>query len=199
MANKIFRSEVDIRNNALRLSEQIHESGFFPNVIYVSLRGGAYLGNIISEYFKLVAPDRQPVLYAAVVAHSYSGFSNTKNVRVDGWTYEPTHLRTGDKVLLVDEIYDSGNTVSLFYDVFQDKGIQKKDMRIAVYDYKVKQYDKDAKYKVKPDYYCHKHVIPSESEEIWIHYLTHELIGLTREELSEHYPEDVQAFLSKHL
>lgn len=43
-----------IRNNALKLAHRIHTDGFIPDVIYVSLRGGAYLGNIISEYFKII-------------------------------------------------------------------------------------------------------------------------------------------------
>ena len=38
-----------VRDNALKLGWQIVQSGFIPDVIYVSLRGGAYLGNILSE------------------------------------------------------------------------------------------------------------------------------------------------------
>ncbi len=36
--------------------------------------GGAYLGNIISEFFKFVKADK-PLLYAAVVARSYDIFN----------------------------------------------------------------------------------------------------------------------------
>ncbi|MDR3336235.1 MAG: phosphoribosyltransferase, partial [Treponema sp.] len=43
-----------VRNNALKLAYRIYKDGFFPDVIYVSLRGGAYLGNVISEYFKIL-------------------------------------------------------------------------------------------------------------------------------------------------
>ena len=57
-----------VRNNALKLAERIRNDGFIPDVIYVSLRGGAYLGNVISEYFKVVRNGERPVFYAAVVA-----------------------------------------------------------------------------------------------------------------------------------
>ncbi len=43
-----------IRNNAIKLAYRIYKDGFIPDVIYVSLRGGAYMGNVISEYFKFV-------------------------------------------------------------------------------------------------------------------------------------------------
>ncbi|MEI6877354.1 MAG: hypothetical protein WCL50_19765, partial [Spirochaetota bacterium] len=43
-----------VRNNALKMAARIHADGFIPDVIYVSLRGGAYIGNVISEYFKTI-------------------------------------------------------------------------------------------------------------------------------------------------
>ena len=49
-----------VRNNALKMAYRIHQDGFIPDVIYVSLRGGAYLANVISEYFKIVRRGRAP-------------------------------------------------------------------------------------------------------------------------------------------
>ena len=50
------------------------EDGFIPDVIYSSLRGGAYMANVISEYFKIVTKLEKlhPALYAGVVGRSYS-------------------------------------------------------------------------------------------------------------------------------
>ena len=50
---KEFLPYDNVRNNALKLAHRIHLEGFVPDVIYISLRGGAYLGNVISEYFKI--------------------------------------------------------------------------------------------------------------------------------------------------
>ena len=74
-----------VRDNALKLAHRIYSEGFIPDVIYVSLRGGAYLGNVISEYFKIVHKGERPVYYAAVVARSYTGVGTTEKIRVDGF------------------------------------------------------------------------------------------------------------------
>ncbi len=175
-----------VRNNAIRLAHKIHSDGFIPDVIYVSLRGGAYIGNLMSEYFKIVRKEERPVLYAAVVARSYRDTFNQEEIRIDGWTYDPQHLRQGDKVLLADDIYDSGKTINYLADVIIKRGIPREDLKIAVHDYKVFEY-RDDELPVKPDYYCRKHVIRSPEENIWIHYMSHELVGLTPEELEKYY------------
>jgi len=38
-----------VRNDALKLADKINKEGFVPDVIYDSLRGGAYMANVISE------------------------------------------------------------------------------------------------------------------------------------------------------
>jgi len=175
-----------VRDNAIKLAHRIFSDGFDPDVIYVSLRGGAYLGNIISEYFKLVRKDAHPVYYAAVVARSYTGVGTADKVKVDGWTYSPDYLRVGDKVLLVDDIFDSGNTINYLAQIILDKGIPRKDLKIAVHDYKY-FHDKPEQYLIQPDYWCRKHVASVHDENFWIHYMSHELMGLNETELEENY------------
>ena len=103
-----------VRNDALKLAYKIYqEDGFVPDVIYCSLRGGAYMANVISEYYKIARKNQRPVLYSAVVDRSYSGVRNSSSkVFVDGWTYPPANLRPGDKIMLVDDIFDSVNTIN---------------------------------------------------------------------------------------
>jgi hypothetical protein len=174
------------RDNALKLAHRIFTDGFIPDVIYVSLRGGAYLGNIISEYFKIVHTGAHPVYYAAVVARSYTDVAKADNVKVDGWTYSPDYLRVGDKVLLVDDIFDSGRTINHLAQIITDKGIPRKDLKIAVHDYKY-FFDKEEQLSFQPDYWCRKHDVSIHGEEFWIHYMSHELMGLTQTELEENY------------
>ena len=180
-----------VRNNALKMAWRIHQDGFMPDVIYVSLRGGAYIGNVISEYFKIVRKEAaRPVFYAAVVARSYADINQREQVRVDGWTYSPEYLRTGDKVLIVDDIYDSGRTINHLTEVVLERGLPRKDVKVAVHDYKICEY-KSERLPIQPDYWCRRHVVRSPEEEVWIHYLSHELVGLTEDELRTHYyPED---------
>lgn len=173
------------------MAYRIHNDGFVPDVIYVSLRGGAYIGNVISEYFKIVRSEAaRPVFYAAVVARSYSGINQQEQVRVDGWTYSPEYLRHGDRVLLVDDIYDSGRTVNHLTEIILGKGLPRSDVKIAVHDYKICSYRRE-QLPIVPDYWCRKHEIASVEDEIWIHYMSHELVGLSDEELDAYYyPED---------
>ena len=110
--HKEFVTYDTVRNNAIKLAYKIYRDGFIPDIIYVSLRGGAYMGNVISEYFKFVKDDGRPVFYAAVVARSYTGFDQQESIKIDGWTYNPDFLRHGDKVLLVDDVFDSGRTIN---------------------------------------------------------------------------------------
>ena len=182
---KEFLSYDLVRNNALKMAYKIYHDGFIPDVIYVSLRGGVYLGNVISEYFKAIRKAR-PVYYAAVVARSYTGIGESEDIKVEGWTYSPESLRTGDIVLLVDDIFDSGRTINHLAKIIMEKGIPRKDLKVAVHDYKYLENPKE-RFPVQPDYWCRKHVIKKGDEDLWIHYSSHELIGLSHEELEEHY------------
>jgi hypoxanthine phosphoribosyltransferase len=175
-----------VRNNALKLAHKIYSDGFMPNVIYVSLRGGACLGNVISEYFKIVHKGSRPVYYAAVVARSYVDVAQADRVRVDGWTYSPEYLRVGDKILLVDDIFDTGRTINYLAQVILDRGIPRGDLKIAVHDYKYFS-DKPDQLPIQPDYWCRKHDTYVNDESSWIHYMSHELVGLSQEEINENY------------
>jgi hypoxanthine phosphoribosyltransferase len=175
-----------VRNNTLKLAHRIHLEGFIPDVIYVSLRGGAYLGNVISEYFKVIRKGARPVYYAAVVARSYTDILKQDKVTVEGWTYDPAHLRTGDRVLLVDDIFDSGRTINHLAGIILEKGIPRRDLKVAVHDYKY-FYDQGEQLPIQPDYWCRRHELSVKDEDLWIHYMSHELVGLSVSELEQYY------------
>ena len=175
-----------IRNNAMKLAYRIYKDGFIPDIIYVSLRGGAYMGNVISEYFKFITREEKPVFYAAVVARSYTDISTQEAIKIDGWTYSPDLLRGSDKVLLVDDVYDSGRTINYLTQVFMQRGLPRDNIKIAVHDYKVREYLPDAQ-PIHPDYWCRKIEVKTVEDETWIHYMSHELVGLTREESEKYY------------
>ena len=174
-----------VRNDALKLGYKILQDGFVPDIIYTSLRGGAYMSNVISEYFKLALKCKKPVLYAAVCARSYSDIKQHEQIRLDGWTYSPDYLRSGDKILLVDDIYDSGRTINFLVEYLLEKGVPRSDIKVVVHDFKNFTYKETLP--IKPDYWCRKFDINSEEEDRWIHYMSHELVGLKKEELEEYY------------
>ncbi|HUX12119.1 MAG TPA: phosphoribosyltransferase family protein [Spirochaetia bacterium] len=187
-----------VRNDSIKLAHRIHMDGFVPDVIYVSLRGGAYMGNVISEYFKIVRRNQRPVFYAAVVARSYTDIHKQDRIMVDGWTYSPEYLRSGDKILMVDDIFDSGRTINHLVEVIMEKGIPRDDIRVAVHDFKVRTFASEI-LPIQPDYYCRKVLVDDPAKDIWIHYMSHELVGLDPQEIAEHYSQDpeVQQILSE--
>lgn len=186
--NKVFIDSISVRNNALKLAHKIHSDGFIPDVIYVSLRGGASMGNVISEYFKIINTGNNPVFYAAVVARSYTDLYKQSKVQIDGWTYHPKFLRPGDKVLFVDDIFDSGHTINYLVNYIMEKGVARSSIRIAVHDYK-RSPDRDNQL-IQPDYWCREISMDNDGTCPWIHYLGHELEGLTDQEIWNLYTKD---------
>ena len=124
--------------------------------------------------------------YAAVVARSYTGGAQTEKIRVEGWTYSPEYLRAGDRVLLIDDIFDTGKTINHLAAIILEKSVPRQDLKIAVHDYKYYT-DKAEQLPVQPDYWCRRHDLSVKDEPSWIHYESHELLGLSKEELEEHY------------
>jgi len=183
--NKEFLPYSTVRNDALKLARRIYEDGFMPDVIYIPLRGGAYMGNVFSEFFKLVNTRDRPVFYAAVVARSYTDIHQAGRVRIDGWTYDPEYLRSGDKVLFVDDIFDTGRTINYLVECILDKGLPREDVKIAVHDYKIAAYRDPLP--ITPDYWWRKLEVDKPENDSWIHYLSHELEGLTDREIEEQY------------
>ena len=199
MSEKEFITCDMIRDAALKLVHKMYKEGHFvPDIIYDSLRGGAYMANVMSEYYKLIAmkENKTPVFYAAVVARSYGDVREHSNhVDIDGWTVSPKVLKKGMKVLIVDDIFDTGMTVNALVNTVMEAGIPREDIKVAVYDYKVKLYV-DEHMPVQPDYWCRKHVLQKESDSRWIHYTCHEFIGLTHDEIDEvFHDEEVRAIL----
>ena len=183
---KEFLPYDSVRIDALKLAHKIYQQDkFVPDVIYTSLRGGAYMANVISEYYKVALKNHKPVLYAAVVARSYTDVSQHSAVRIDGWTYSPDYLRAGDTIMLVDDIFDSGRTLNYLVGILLERGVPRENIKIVVHDYKVYKWKEPLP--IQPDYWCRKFEISNPEENNWINYNSHELVGLTHEELEENF------------
>ena len=124
------------------------------------------------------------------MARSYSDVAQHTKVFIDGWTYPPENLRPGDKILLVDDIFDSGRTINCLVETLMNsRGIPREDIKVVVHDYKYFTYYKE-QLPIQPDYYCRKFEIKNPDENRWIHYMSHELVGLSKKELEEYYFKD---------
>ncbi|MGE5090379.1 MAG: phosphoribosyltransferase [Candidatus Levyibacteriota bacterium] len=88
-----------------RLALRVHESGYRFNQIICIARGGLRVGDVLSRIFD------QPL--AILSTHSYSSEGGTiRGELVIAEHMTMTKPRLGDRVLLVDDMVDSGHTLA---------------------------------------------------------------------------------------
>ena len=71
-------------------------------------------------------------------------------------------------------------------ETLMNRGIPREDIKIVVHDYKYFTYH-EKQLPIQPDYYARKFEITKPEENRWIHYMSHELVGLSEKELEEYY------------
>ncbi len=121
-----------------RLARLVHESGWQFNQIICIARGGLRVGDMISRIFDL------PL--AILSTSSYTGEAGTVRGEItvaEQITMTSEHL--GDRVLVVDDLVDSGITLEVVRDTIAQRYPHVQALRTAVIWHK-------ACSKVKPDY-----------------------------------------------
>lgn len=75
---KEFLQYDNVRNDALLLAHKIYQKdGFVPDIIYTSLRGGAYMANVISEYYKVALKTTSPFFMPQLLQEVTAMFTST--------------------------------------------------------------------------------------------------------------------------
>ena len=174
---KVFISADDLLLDSFKLAEQIYLSGFKPDFIIGVWRGGAPVGIAIQEYLDFIGI---PTDHIAIRTSSYYGIDQqSKTVRVHGLDYIIDNINSDDDVLLVDDVFDSGRSISAIFERMKKKtrANMPRTMKIACPWYKPNRNVTDR----KPDYYVHE-------TDKWLVF-PHELKGLTMEEIIEGKPE----------
>ena len=127
--------------NALveRLALIVHESGYSFNQIICIARGGMRVGDVLSRIFDT------PL--AILSTHSYAAEGGTvRGELVIAEHMTMTSPRLGDRVLLVDDMVDSGHTLDLVHRTLPQRFHHITECKTAVLWWK-------ACSMVKPDYY----------------------------------------------
>ena len=171
--NKNFITSQSLLQDSFRLAAKVYEDGFRPDFIIGIWRGGAPIGIAVQEFFEF---KDTPTDHIAVRTSSYYGINKqSKEIRVHGLHYLVENANANDKLLIVDDVFDSGRSVDALI-----KQINKlmrlnmpKDIRIACPWYKPQNNTTD----IVPDYYV------NESDE-WLVF-PHEIAGLSEEEIRE--------------
>jgi hypoxanthine phosphoribosyltransferase len=171
--NKNFITSQSLLQDSFRLAAKVYEDGFRPDFIIGIWRGGAPIGIAVQEFFEF---KNMPTDHIAVRTSSYYGINQqSKEIRVHGLHYLVENANAGDKLLIVDDVFDSGRSVEALINQINKlmRLNMPKDIRIACPWYK----PQNNKTQITPDYYC------NESDE-WLVF-PHEIAGLSEEEIRE--------------
>lgn len=186
MTQKLFLDADELLNDSFRLADQVYRSGYEPTFIMALWRGGAPIGLAVQEYFAYREIETDHIL---VRTSSYHGIDNqSRNVQIYGLNYLVKNLQAEDRVLIVDDVYDTGRTIVSIVQAMQEqlKLNMPTQVRVAVPYYKPKRNETDR----EPEYFLY------DSDE-WLVY-PHSVEGLTPDEIQQHKPE-IHQILAPHL
>jgi uncharacterized protein len=134
-SGKYFVSPAEMYKRSFELAHIIYERGFRPTWIVALWRGGAPVGMCVQEYFKRRGVDTNHI---AIRTSSYSGQTQSRDIEVFSLNYIVKTANSADKVLIVDDIYDSGRSVAAVIDKMKLKmrANMPLDVRVATLFYK---------------------------------------------------------------
>lgn len=171
--DKTFITAQQLLEDSFRLASQVYEDNFRPEFIIGIWRGGAPVGIAVQEYFEFKGVETDHI---SVRTSSYYGIGQqSKTIRVHGLHYLIENANASDKLLIVDDVFDSGRSVDALIKQIstQSRLNTPSDIRVACPWYKPGKNSVD----FEPDYFVHQ------SEE-WLVF-PHELSGLEAAEIRE--------------
>lgn len=175
MSDKLYLSAQGLLEDSFRLGARVFKSGFRPSVIIAIWRGGAPVGIAVQEllsYFEIETD------HIAIRTSSYaSGIDDRQtSIRIHGMNYLIKRIRHDDRLLIVDDVFDTGYTIEAVINDLRQKARLNtpKDIRVAVPYYKPGRNQTGR----TPDYYLHQ-------TEQWIKF-PHSLEGLSKDEVAKH-------------
>ena len=168
---KLYIDANSLLADSFKLARMVWDSGFRPGHIMAIWRGGAPVGVAVHEFLKVKGANMN---HMAIKAQSYVKFEQTGRVEIVGLEHVVSGLKKGDKLLIVDDVFDTGLTMDAIVRAINDRCVDAApDVRIAtVYCKPLKN-----RTKMKPDFYVKEY-------NGWIVF-PHELEGLTDEEIKK--------------
>lgn len=168
---KIYISAQSLLEDSFLIGKQILESDFKPNFIVGVWRGGTPVGIAVQE---MLAYFGQQSDHIAVRTSLYRGIDKRDDqVRVHGLDYLITNMNYDHRLLIVDDVFDTGRSIDAIFNTLAAKMRRNcpAEIRVATPWFKP---GKNATQRV-PDYYVHE-------TDDWLVF-PHELDGLSRDEI----------------
>jgi hypoxanthine phosphoribosyltransferase len=179
---KIYIHAEDLLRDSLELGMRVVRSGFKPTFLVGIWRGGAPIGITVQEVLEFHGHECD---HLAIRTSSYTGIDQrSKTVRVHAIDYLVSRLTAEDRLLLIDDVFDTG--LSLEAVIGELKRRCRRNMpeqvRIATTYFKPSR----NRSSLVPDFYVR-------ATDEWLVF-PHEMHGLTREEILAHKPVDASFF-----
>ena len=173
---KLFIRANELLEDSFNLAWKIFESGYKPNYIIGVWRGGAPVGIAVQEFLSVLGIKSDHI---AIRTSYYSGINErNETVQVYGLNYVIKKLESEDRLLVVDDVHDTGNSINqIISDLRKACKKNSPEIKIATPYFKPNKNET----KTKPDFFIHE-------TDKWLVF-PHELEGLTVEEIKENKPE----------
>ena len=167
MIEKYYISADEFQRDNWRLASAVRRGEWQPDYILGLWRGGAPVAITVHEFFKVTGWD---VRHIPLKCSSYTGIGeNHGNVEFTHGDIVFGMFRKGDKVLVIDDVFDTGKTAAAIKKKMDSINV---DMRMACTYWKPEKNITE----MKPDYFV------KDVGETWIVF-PHEIAGLTPEEI----------------
>ncbi len=176
MTDKIYITANELLLDSYQLGINILNSGFVPDYIVAVWRGGTPVGIAVQEILHYLGVKTDHI---AIRTSSYYGIGKQhRSIKVHGLEYIVKNINYNDKLLLVDDVFDSGRSIQAVLKSLKQKARRNtpEDIRIAVPWFKPNMNLTD----VKPNYYLH-------TTDQWLVF-PHELDGLEEHEIYANKP-----------
>jgi len=173
---KLFIKANELLEDSFNLAWKIFESGYKPNYIIGVWRGGAPVGIAVQEFLSVLGIKSDHI---AIRTSYYSGINErNETVQVYGLNYVIKKLESEDRLLVVDDVHDTGNSINqIISDLRKACKKNSPEIKIATPYFKPNKNETET----KPDFFIHE-------TDKWLVF-PHELEGLTVEEIKENKPE----------
>ena len=173
---KIFIQPAQLLHDSFLLGARILASGFRPDYIVGIWRGGTPVGIAVQEFLDYAGVTTDHI---AIRTSYYKGIEKTaEHVQVHGLGYLIDKICQEDGLLIVDDVFDSGYTITGVIEELSRKARcnAPEEIRVAVTYYKPSRNQTPR----IPDNFVHE-------TERWIKF-SHSLEGLTLEEIAANRP-----------
>jgi uncharacterized protein len=179
---KLFISAESLLRDSIALGMQVVRSGYRPTFLVGVWRGGAPIGISVQEVLEYHGVECDHI---SIRTSSYDApGQRSKTVRVHAIDYLVSRLGAEDRLLLIDDVFDSGLSLEAAINELRNRCRRNlpDSIRTATVYFKPTR-NRSA---LQPDYFVR-------ATDHWLVF-PHEMQGLTREEILKHKPVDESFF-----